>query len=398
MKIVVVSSLAFSLINFRGRLLASMVANGHEVIACAPDRDAAVEARLAALGVRFRHMPMARTGMNPFRDVQTFSWLLVMLWRERPDIVLAYTQKPIIYGGLATRCVGRTRFYAMVSGLGHVFSDDMSGRLRHVRRLVSFLYRRALAHAQAVFVFNRDDRHEMLAHGIIDEGAQVIQVPGSGVDLDHYACQPLPEVELSFLMIARLLRNKGLDDYAEAARLVRAERPDIRFRLLGPFDSNLAAISRETIAQWNRDGLLEYCGETQDVRPHLAQASVFVLPSWYREGLPRTLLEAMAIGRGVITTDMPGCREPVVEGENGFLVPPRNPQALANAMLRIAADPGLVVAMGAAARRTVEEYFSVEKVNAMLLDTMGLVAHPTGVPVQPDRSAPPVRAFATGGG
>jgi len=384
MKTVVIASLAYSLVNFRGRLLAAMVANGHEVVACAPDHDPEIEARLKAMGIDYRVMPMARTGLNPFVDIVTLLWLIRCFWRERPTIVLAYTQKPIIYGGIASRFFGNIRFFAMVSGLGHVYSESQSRLLPYVRRVVSLLYRQALGKAKAVFVFNSDDRGEMLRHHIIDQDCRVIQVPGSGVDLAHYAQQPQPEGAPVFLMIARLLRNKGLLEYVEAAKIVRAARPDVRFRLLGPLDENPAAISRDTIAQWQAEGVIDYLGETRDVRPYLAEASLFVLPSWYREGLPRTILEAMAVGRGVITTDMPGCREPIEQGVNGFIVTPRDAQALADAMLGAIASPELPSRLGEAARKTVETRFSVERVNALLLGTMEMdrqAVDPAGRPI-----------------
>lgn len=283
---------------------------------------------------------------------------------------MAYTQKPIIYGGIASRFFPSIRFYAMVSGLGHVFSDGESRLLPYVRAIVSILYRQALRTAKAVFVFNSDDRGEMLRHHILRPDSRVIQVPGSGVDLSHYAQAALPEGPPVFLMIARLLRNKGLIEYVEAARIVRARFPDVCLQLLGPLDENPAAVSREAIAEWQDDGIIEYLGETRDVRPFLGQASIFVLPSWYREGLPRTILEAMAVGRGVITTDMPGCREPIRQGVNGFIVAPRDAGALADAMVRICEQPTLPAQLGMAARKTVEDHYSVEMVNALLLSTM----------------------------
>lgn len=373
MKTIVLASLAYSLINFRGRLLASMIEQGHEVVVCAPDADPEIEAKLKAMGVTYRQMPMARAGMNPLSDMVTLSWLVRCFRRERPQIVLAYTQKPIIYGGIASRIVPGARFYAMVSGLGHVYSDGGSRLLPVVRTIVSFLYRLALVKARAVFVFNSDDRAEMQRHHIIRQDAPVVQVPGSGVDLAHYGFVRVPEGPPIFLMVARLMRNKGVLEYVEAARIVRAQVPDARFQLLGPTDANPAAITPDSIDQ----SMVEYLGETRDVRPYLAAASIFVLPSWYREGLPRTILEAMAVGRGVITTDMPGCREPIVPGKNGFIVEPRSASSLADAMLRVCADPELPARLSIAARRTVEGRYSVEMVNALLLSTMDMTAPDT---------------------
>jgi glycosyltransferase involved in cell wall biosynthesis len=378
MKIVVVASLAYSLVNFRGRLLQAMVVAGHEVVACAPDEDAEIERQLGLIGVAYFRMPMARAGLNPFADFATLLWLIRFFRRERPEIVLAYTQKPIIYGGIASRLSGQGLFFAMVSGLGHVFGDKGSRAMQLLRAGVSVFYRWALMRAEAVFVFNGDDREEMLRHHIIRLDTRVIQVPGSGVDLAHYTQVPVPTKQLVFLMIARLLRSKGLDEYVAAARIVRAVCPDASFRLLGPIDPSPAGVGQAEIAAWAREGTIEYLGETRDVRPHLAAASVFVLPSWYREGLPRTILESMAAGRAVITTDTPGCREPIDEGSNGYIVPPRDAPALAQAMLQFVENPLLVAEMGDAARRTAEERFAVERVNAILLDAMGIML-PTDV-------------------
>lgn len=383
MKIVVVASLAFSLVNFRGRLLADMVANGHEVLACAPEDDRDIATQLAALGVAYRPLPMARTGLNPFTDLRTVLWLVRLFKSTRPDLVLAYTQKPIIYSGIACRIARHPNFFAMVSGLGHAFDEHGS---KWLRWLVARLYRPALAKARAVFVFNADDRGEMLRHRMITPDTPVVRLPGTGVDLAHYAMRPVPGGPPHFLMISRLLRSKGLFDYVEAARRIRQRHPDVRFGLLGPLDPNPAGIDRDQVDAWQREGVIDYLGETRDVRPHLAASSVFVLPSWYREGLPRTILEAMATGRAVITTDMPGCREPLEVGENGYLVPPRDPDALTTAMMRFVDDPALAVTMGDAARNTAVDRFSVERVNGILLFTMQLktARSETGTAALPD--------------
>ena len=390
-KVVVVASLAYSLVNFRGRLLADMKAAGHDVIACAPDDDADVRAWLVRQGIGWRRIPMARVGLNPFVDLGTLRALLALLRAERPDIVLAYTQKPIIYAGLATRLTG-TRFFAMVSGLGHVYGEEVSSRMRLLRRGVSVLYRAALRHARAVFVFNRDDRAELLRHRIIDVDTPVVQVPGSGIDIDRFAHVAPPPAPV-FLMIARLLRAKGVHDFVAAARIVRRRHPQARFRLLGPTDPGPDGITHVELERWVSEGTIDYLGETRDVRRFLADASVFVLPSWYREGLPRTILEAMATGRAVVTTDRPGCRDPIEEGVNGFVVPARDVDALAVAMERFAAEPSLAAQMGAQARRTATARYAVERVNHILLDTMELLpATPVTAPGR--RVDPPAEAAA----
>lgn len=373
MRIIVVASYAFSLVNFRGDLLSAMVAAGHEVIACAPEEDRDVQAALGRMGVRYHRLPMRRAAISAIADLATLKALVALFRAEQPDIILAYTQKPIIYAGLASRIVGRGRFFAMVSGLGYVFTEGQSWTRRLLRPLVSRLYRSAVRRAAAIFVFNGDDRDEMLRSGILRPGHKVVQVPGSGVDLKRFPQVPVPEGPPVFLMIARLLRDKGPHEFVEAARMVRAHHPDARFQLLGPLDPNPSGISAAELHRWRDEGAIDYLGETRDVRPHLARAHVFVLPTAYREGLPRTILEAMATGRAVVTTLSPGCRETVEPGINGYLVPMRDAPSLAEALMRFADDPGLAARMGRCSRDVAEARFGVDRVNALLLSTMGLI-------------------------
>ncbi|MDG5747727.1 glycosyltransferase family 4 protein [Qipengyuania sp. XHP0207] len=372
MKIAVFSSLAFSLVNFRGNLLQDLRHAGHEVIAVAPDRDAAVEAKLAEWGIGFEQVPMARAGTNLLSDFGTLAAYVRMLRRHRPGAVIAYTQKPIIYGGIAARLCGIKRFYALMSGLGYLFSDAASGR-RVLKAAFCRLYREGLRGAKRIFVFNSDDRPDMLAAGIVSFSSPVVQVPGSGVDVERFAQAPLPDGPIHFLMIGRLMRDKGVWEYAEAARQVRALHPEARFSLIGrPEPSNPTGLDDSDIARLSRDYPVERIPETNEIPRYLASAHAFVLPSYYREGLPRTILEALAVGRPVITTDMAGCRDAVVDGENGLLVQPRDAAALADAMLRLAGDRQLVHEMAARSRKLAEDVYDVRKVNALLLREMDL--------------------------
>ena len=369
MKIAIIASLAYSLINFRGALIRQMVAAGHQVVACAPDENSAVIEELSALGVHFQLIPMGRANLSPAEDLRTLFALVRLLWREKPDIVVAYTQKPIIYAGLAHRLLSRGRFFPMVTGLGYVFSE--AGRRPRLRRMVTALYRAAVARATAVIVFNRDDRDELRRCGVVSRHQDVVLVPGSGVDVDYFVEQPLPPGGPTFLLIARLLHDKGLREYVAAAEIVRRQHPHARFQLLGPFDPNPTAISPDELAEWQQRGIVEYRGETRDVRPYLAACTVFVLPS-YREGMPRTVLEAMATGRPIITTHAPGCRETVCEGGNGFLVPVGDATALAAAMMRFCREPGLAARMGALSRLIARHRFAVDSINRLLMGTLGL--------------------------
>jgi glycosyltransferase involved in cell wall biosynthesis len=342
--VVVFGGCASALLSFRGHLLRSIAANGHHVLALAPEYDEIVANTLNGMGVEFATVPMARATIDPIADLRTIRELYRILRTEKPDIFLAYNMKPIVYGGLAARLAGVSRRYMMIAGLGYVFTDDGEvSRARELLRTVSSaLYRLAMGGAEAVIVFNPDDRDELKMRRIVRAGQPLIQVAGTGIDLSHYAEVPPPSGSPVFLLIARLLRHKGIFEYTEAARRLRSKYPGV-----------------------------EYLGETRDVRPYLAASTVYVLPS-YREGIPRTVLEAMATGRAVVTTDSPGCRDTVVHGENGFLVPVRDPVALASAMERFVVDRSLAVWMGRRAREMVEARFDVHRVNQTLLATMGL--------------------------
>ena len=372
MKVLMLGSFAWSLINFRGRLIADLRKAGHDVTVCAPDDDPGVRAALARMGVTFRLTPMDRAGANPLSDLVALARYILLIARLRPDVIIAYAQKPIVLGGIAARLAGKPRLYVLVSGLGHAFRDAAAGP-RRLRWAMNRAYRAAVKHARAIFVFNGDDRRALLKNGIIGSDHYVVQVPGAGVDTDQFAASALPAGPPTFLMIARLMRDKGIADFAEAARLVRDHRRDTRFVLVGRAEpANPASIPIAQIERWVDDGLIEHIPETRDVRPYLARSHVFVLPSYHRDGVPRALLEALASGRPVITTDLPDGPEPVEQGVNGQLVPPHDPPALAAAMLTMIADRARLEGMAAAARDSAVARHDVAKVNALLLSIMRL--------------------------
>jgi len=367
----VVASFTPSLVNFRGPLIRAFIDRGHQVVGVAPEEDAATEAHLARLGVPLRHVPLDRTGLSPLRDLRYFLSLWRLIRAERPDAILAYTIKPVVYGMVAARLAGIPTRAAMVEGIGYAFGT--SGlRQRMVGTIASILYRAGLAAATVVFFLNPDDRAEFGSRRLINVGKARV-IAGTGVDLDHYRhSEPTTSGQPTFLMIARLLREKGVEVFAAAARRVRERYPAARFQLLGPFDPHPDGISKAQVHAWEAEGILEHLGVTTDVRPVLAGCSVFVLPSFYREGLPRTSLEALATGRPIITTDSPGCREAVVHGTNGWLVPPRDDAALAEAMMRFLDDPESIPAMGLASRKLARERFDVHRVNHDVIEAMQL--------------------------
>jgi glycosyltransferase involved in cell wall biosynthesis len=370
-----VASYAQSLVLFRGPLLKALLNAGHEVIAMAPDEDPKTTHTLSQYGAMFISIPLSRTGINPLGDMVTFSSLRATLRRYRPDIVLSYTVKPVIYASMAAKSVGVGSVFSIVTGLGYAFIevDGQVGIKRTIiGGIVDQLYRTALRTNTRVMFQNPDDRDLFVKRGIVAIGkCQIIN--GSGVDTNHYAESPVEaHGHLTFLLIARLLGDKGIREYVAAARIIKARYPDSVFWLLGPSDPNPAAIPIDELDTWQREGVIEYLGKTDDVRPFLAKTSVYVLPS-YREGTPRTVLEAMAMGRPIITTDAPGCRETVVEGENGFLVPVRNAQALAKAMEKFIHQPELIAIMGKRSREIAVEKYDVHNVNRAIMTTMGLV-------------------------
>jgi glycosyltransferase involved in cell wall biosynthesis len=366
-----VAGYAPSLIGFRGPLIEALQAKGLQVHAAAPGLDvgSSVGQALVEKGVVVHSIAMKRTGKNPFADLRTL-WDLWRLMRSiRPDWVLGYTVKPVIYGSLAAWLAGVPRRFALVTALGYAFQDE--GRRGRLRALVQRLYALALARVHVVFFQNPDNRQLFVQQGLLAPGVTSVVVNGSGVEVDRFSVQPLPASGPHFLLIARLLGDKGVREYAAAARLVRARHPQARFALVGWIDENPDAITQTELDAWVADGVLGYLGRLADVRPAIAACSVYVLPS-YHEGTPRTVLEAMAIGRAVITTDAPGCRETVADGENGFLVPVKDATALAGAMFKFIEQPELTAAMGQRSRQIAEEKYDVHKVNAMMLREMGI--------------------------
>lgn len=373
MKIVLIASSDKSLINFRGALLTSMVQAGHEVIACAPRCDPAIVEALRKLGVKYKPISLNRTGLNPISDFRTVIQLTRLLRRLHPHMTLGYTIKPVVFGSLAARLARVPHHVSLITGLGFSFVDrlDPTLKARALNRLIRLLYRISLTTNQTVFFQNPDDRDLFVQSGLV-KASQAAVVNGSGIDLDHFYQAPVDTTRPVFLLIARLLRDKGIGEYAEAARLMKRRHPQAVFLLVGPTDTNPSAISAEEVAAWHRSGWVEYLGELSDVRTVIKRSSVYVLPS-YREGMPRTVLEAMAMGRPIITTDVPGCKETVIEGYNGYLVAPRDPQTLAEVMERFITHPELVTQMGNNSRKLAEEKFNVHHVNKQMLKAMGLI-------------------------
>ncbi len=374
-RILIVAALADSLLNFRGPLIADLIAAGCEVATAAAAEDAIggivenVPEKIRELGATFHPIPLARASISPRRDLETIRAIRQLCVELRPDLVLLYTVKPTIYGSIAARRAKVPQIVSMITGLAAGMRTESDRRSRRGKAMAAF-YKFALARNTGVIFQNPDDEALFRELGIIRPSQPTFQVCGSGVDLHHFSPQALPAGPPVFLMIARLLADKGVREYAAAAELVRKQVPDARVILAGPFDEHPLAIKAEEVEAWQKTGAIEYVGSLTDVRPVLAQCSVYVLPS-YREGTPRTVLEAMAMGRAIITTDAPGCRQTVEPEVNGVLVPVASASALAAAMLRLAAQPELISRMGQESLRVVQK-FDVHSVNRQVLSALGI--------------------------
>lgn len=370
MRFLFIASFPDSLLQFRGELIDALLGAGGDVHIACPDLPAGSQHRkaLEARGVIVHEIPLRRTGTNPFADLQLTFHLVLLMSRIRPDHVLGYTIKPVIYGTLAATFSRVTKRFALITGLGYAFQGN--GERGLLRSLVQWLYTLALRNTHKVFFQNPDDESLFRTQELLPTNVPSCVVNGSGVDVAAFDVAPLP-TNTRFLLIARLLGDKGVREYVEAARKVRARYPKADFCLVGWIDVNPDAIRTDELDAWIKEGVIEYLGRLKDVRPAIADCSVYVLPS-YREGTPRTVLEAMAMGRSVITTDAPGCRETVVDGENGILVPVKAVDELAEAMVRFIEEPELAARMGRRSRLIAEEKYDVHRVNAVMLREMGI--------------------------
>lgn len=344
-------------------LINSFMAQGCIVTCLAPKDDAT--AALEGSGVRCVHISLDRRGLNPFRELMAIIGFMRLFNKLRPDAVLNFSIKPAIYSSLAARIAKVPKVCSMITGMGYVFLG--SSRSRQVlARLVQAAYRLALSGNHKVFFQNPDDADYFIGNRMV-RTSQSMVLAGTGVNTDHF--RPTESRsgngQIKFLMVARLLSDKGIREFVEVARMLHREGQAVRCSLLGSFDDNPSAVSGEELESWIAEDVIDYLGEMEDVRGALGACDVFVLPS-YREGLPRAILEAMAMGKPVVTTDVPGCRETVVPDVNGFLVPPRDTMRLKEAMQKFIDNQDLVEKMGGASRNMAEDRFEVNNVNAVV--------------------------------
>lgn len=368
MKVMVLSSYAPTLLFFREDMMLAMKNNGHEVIAVAPEPEKEWAERFEEIGIKYKSISkVERTGTNPIKDILGFFSILRVIKSEKPDKIFTYQAKTVIYGAIAARLSGEKEIYAMMGGLGSVFRND--GKKSTTKEILKMEYKVAFALYKKIFFQNVDDYELMLKENLITPNQTQI-INGSGVNLDKFIEKPLP-VEPVFLFVGRIIRDKGVIEYIEAAKIVNGKYPGVKIQIVGYFDTNPTSIKKEEIQKYIDDGTIEYLGETNDVRPFLEKCSVYVLPS-YHEGTPKSVLEAMATGRPIITTDAPGCRETVIDGVNGFLVPVMDSEALAEKMIWMIENKKEAEKMGQESLRICKEKFDVNKVNEVILKTMKL--------------------------
>lgn len=365
-KIAVVSSHTPSLFWFRMNMMMAFVERGYQVIAVGQEPEIKWSQKFKKCGIRYKQISVERNGMNPFHDLRTLKELKQFFKQEKPDKIFCYQAKSIIYSCLAARKCHISEVYPLIAGLGSVFRGKTKVE-RAVKLIMKAEYRMALKQSRAVMFQNNDDLTSFVNEKIVNRDKCSI-INGSGVDIDNFTPSRLPTVP-SFLMIARLIRDKGIIEYLDACRIIKESNPSVRCLLVGPFDTNPSAVKKDELQGYIDDGTIEYFGEQNDVRPFISQASVIVLPS-YHEGTPKTVLEGMACGRAIITTDAPGCRETVVDGVNGFIVPIMNTRAVADKMQELIDNPHLIAKFGSEGRQVAVDKYDVKKVNESIIKVM----------------------------
>jgi len=369
MKIAVLSSHTQSLFWFRMDMMKEFIKKGHTVIALGDSPEVDWNDMFKKHNIEYKQLHVQRNGINPFKDLKTFGELFRFLKEEKPDKVFAYQAKTVVYGSIAARFNGITEVYPLIAGLGSIFRGT-SFKNKIVKIIMKIEYWIACKCSKKVLFQNNDDKNEFVNNNLIKDIKAVI-INGSGVNLEKFQPTPLP-TEPAMLFIGRLIKDKGIIEYLEACKVVKSKYPKLRCLLVGPYDSNPSALKPEELQPYIDNEIVEYFGEQSDVRPFIAQCSTFVLPS-YHEGTPKTVLEAMAMGRSIITTNAPGCRETIADGINGYLVAVNDIYGIVEKMEHLISNFITVQEMGDASLKIVTTKYDVKIVNQAILQTMGLI-------------------------
>lgn len=369
MKIAVLSCHTSSLFWFRMDMMKEFIDKNHKVIALGSESEIDWKAKFEELNIDYRQLHVDRNSINPVKDFKTFFELLKFMKKEKPDKVFAYQAKTVIYGSIAAKLNGITEVYTLIAGLGSIFRG-VGLKNRIVKSIMKVEYSLACKCSKKVFFQNNDDRDQFTKNNLVKENKTVI-INGSGVNLEKFKPVPLPEAA-TFLFIGRLIKDKGIMEYLEACKGVRKEYANIRCLVVGPYDSNPSALKPEELKRYIDNGIVEYFGEQRDVRPYISDCSTYVLPS-YHEGTPKTVLEAMAMGRAIITTNAPGCKETVTDGVNGFLVEVKDVKGIINKMVYLIENPRINQSMGENSLKIATSKYDVRIINQAILNAMGLV-------------------------
>lgn len=368
--IIIIGTVASSILGFRKDLICTLCEEGYTVYAFAVDYSYEQKTEVLRLGATPVDYKLNRTGMNPFKDILTILELKKLIQEIKPDIVFSYFSKPSIYGTIAASFSKVPRVVAMLEGLGYIFTEQPEGvtfKLKILKKLQIFLYKVAFPLLDNLVFLNPDDPIDLLKNNNINtKNTEVLG--GIGLDLSEYPLSSPPKDIIRFIFVGRLLAEKGIKDFLKAARLIKDKYSKVEFIILGKIDdSNPGSLSQLELDMFIKSGLVIYPGQVNNVNDWLLNSSVFVLPSYYREGVPRSTQEAMAIGRPVITTDAPGCRETVEHGVNGYLCPPHDHIAIAKAMESFILDPKLIESMGLKSHEIAKEKFDSSRVNIRLV-------------------------------
>ena len=375
-KIILIGTVASSFYGFRADLIRTLLKKGHQVYAFTSEYTAEDLNKIEKLGATPITYTLNRGGLNPLADVIATYQLSKKIKAVNPDLVFSYFSKPVIFGTLAAKLAKAPRVVGMLEGLGYTFTEQPEGlgkKTQLIKKIQVFLYKIALPQLDQLIFLNPDDPKDLLEKYAINV-KKVEVLGGIGLNLQDYPYQPLSNIHLplKFLFIGRLLKEKGIYEFVQAAKLVKKIYPDTEFTVLGAIDHhNLGALQQTELNALISSNIIQYPGHVSNIKDWIADSHVFVLPS-YREGVPRSTQEAMAIGRAIITTDVPGCRETVINTNNGFIVPKWNPEALAEKMIYFIEHPEQTQVMGAESYKIAVEKFDAEKVNQRLVNILGL--------------------------
>lgn len=369
-KVLILCSYANSLIHFRGDFIDDLLKNGFMVYGAAPDISQEIHSKLKEMGAIPLEYQLQRTGMNPFKDLKSILELRKIIKVHNIDLVFPYTIKPVIYGSIAAN-MSKIPAVSLITGLGFTFTGT-SKKARALQKVTELLYKVSIRKNKLVIFQNRDDHKLFLERNIIKEDNKVDFVSGSGVNLNSYPTRVNNKTtdKIIFILVARLIREKGIHLFIEAASLLKKEFPNAEFHVIGKPDQSPSAIHLEQLHKLNEQGTIVYHGRQKNVAEFLFNSDIFVLPTFYREGVPRSILEALSVGMPIITTDSPGCRETVVKGENGILVAPQDLDSLVKAMRFFLENPMQIEIKGSKSRELAEQKFDVKIINAKLISLL----------------------------